>query len=85
MSVKAQVYAIALFLFVLGCGLTAYKSLELGFPLWPGEYRTVWTIEAKVQFDAEPGAPVKASLALPRVQRHMRVLDETFSPRVGRL
>ncbi len=79
MSVKAQVYAIALFLFVLGCGLTAYKSLELGFPLLPGEYRTVWTIEAKVQFDAEPGAPVKASLALPRVQRHMRVLDETFS------
>ena len=79
MSAKAQVYVIALLLFLLGCGLTAYKSLELGFPLMPGEYRTVWTIEAKLDFDPEPGTPVKASLALPRVQRHMRVLEETFS------
>lgn len=78
MSPKAQVYFIALLLFLLGCGLTVYKSVQLGFPLMPGEYRTVWTIEAKVEFDAENG-PVKASLALPRVQRHMRILDETFS------
>lgn len=78
MSTKIQVYTIAAILFLLGMGLTAYKSLELGFPLMPGEYRTVWTIEAKVSFEGT-GEPVKASLALPRVQRHMRILDETFS------
>lgn len=78
MSTRAQVYLIAAVLFLLGLGLTAYKSLELGFPLMPGEYRTVWTIEAKVAFEGT-GEPVKASLALPRVQRHMRILDETFS------
>ncbi|MDX9875578.1 MAG: inactive transglutaminase family protein [Spongiibacteraceae bacterium] len=78
MSTKAQVYLIAASLFLLGLGLTAYKSFELGFPLMPGEYRTVWTIEAKVEFNAT-NEPVRASLALPRVQRHMRILDETFS------
>lgn len=78
MSTKVQVFVIAAVLFLLGLGLTIYKSFELGFPLVPGEYRTVWTVEAKVEFDGT-GDPVKASLALPRVQRHMRILDETFS------
>lgn len=78
MSSKAQVLLLSALLIALGLGLTAYKALQLGFPLLPGEYRTVWTIEAKVSFQAD-GNPVRASLALPRVQPHMRILDETFS------
>jgi hypothetical protein len=78
MSARAQVYILSLLLIALGLGLTAYKSVKLGFPLLPGQYRTVWTIEAKVQFDAD-GEPVIASLALPRVQRHFHVLDESFN------
>ncbi|GMG87378.1 inactive transglutaminase family protein [Biformimicrobium ophioploci] len=78
MSPRAQVYILALILAVLGAGLTIYKSSVLGFPLMPGAYRTVWTIEAKVEFLAE-GGPAKVALALPRAQRNMRVLDETFS------
>lgn len=78
MSARAQVYILSLLLIALGVGLTAYKSSVLGFPLLPGTYRTVWTIEAKVQFDAD-GGPVTASLALPRVQPHIHILDESFN------
>ncbi|WHI50378.1 UUP1 family membrane protein [Microbulbifer sp. MLAF003] len=78
MSPRVQVYVIAALLALIGAGLTAYKHFELGFPLLPGEYRTVWTIEAKVGFDAE-GGPVKAALTLPREQRNMEILGETFS------
>lgn len=78
MSAKVQVYILAALLIALGIGLTVYKSTELGFPLLPGEYRTVWTIEAKVSFTAD-GEPVRASLALPRIQPHMRLLEESFS------
>lgn len=78
MSPRAQVLFIALLLIAAGIGLCAYKSTALGFPLLPGEFRRVWTIEAKVQFEAD-GGPVTASLALPRVQKHMRILGENFS------
>ncbi|GAA5524998.1 hypothetical protein Maes01_01558 [Microbulbifer aestuariivivens] len=78
MSPRAQVYILAALLTVMGAGLTIYKNRELGFPLLPGEYRTVWTIEAKVRFTAD-GGPVKAALTLPRAQRNMQVLGETFS------
>ena len=78
MSPRAQVYILAALLALMGAGLTIYKNRELGFPLLPGEYRTVWTIEAKVRFTAD-GGPVKAALTLPRAQRNMEVLGETFS------
>src|SRR5690606_26053941 len=78
MSPRVQVLIIALLLIAAGIGLCAYKSSVLGFPLLPGEFRRVWTVEAKVDFDAD-GGPVTASLALPRVQKHMRILGENFS------
>lgn len=78
MSPRAQVYILAALLALMGIGLTIYKNRALGFPLLPGEYRTVWTIEAKVGFDAD-GGPVKAALTLPREQRNMEVLGESFS------
>ncbi|WP_323847103.1 inactive transglutaminase family protein [Microbulbifer magnicolonia] len=78
MSPRAQVYILAALLALMGAGLTIYKNRVLGFPLLPGEYRTVWTIEAKVRFNAD-GGPVKAALTLPREQRNMEILGETFS------
>lgn len=78
MSPRAQVYLLAALFALIGAGLTIHKNRDLGFPLLPGEYRTVWTIEAKVQFTAN-GGPAKASLTLPREQRNMEVLGETFS------
>lgn len=78
MSTRAQVYLLALLFILLGASLVLYKSIVLGFPIFPGQYKTVWTIEAKVEFEAL-GDPVKVSLALPRSQPNMEILDETFS------
>jgi hypothetical protein len=78
MSAKAQVYILSLLLIALGLGLTVYKFKVLGFPPLPGKYRTVWSIEAKVQFEAD-GGPVTAALTLPRVQQRIHILDESYS------
>ena len=63
-----------LVLVVLGLGLAAYKHVEMGFPLMPGKTQTVWTVEAKVQFDAL-GKPVKASLNLPDDTENLVVIE----------
>lgn len=78
MSPRAQVYILGLLLIIVGLGLVGYKHLEMGLPVVPGEYQTVWTIEAKVEFSAS-GDPVNVSLALPKTQNNVEVLDEVFS------
>lgn len=78
MSPRAQVYLLGLLLVAIGIGLVIYKSQVLHLPITAGEYQTVWTIEAKVEFQAA-GDPVKVSLALPKTQSHMEVLNEVFS------
>ncbi|MBL4826222.1 MAG: inactive transglutaminase family protein [Spongiibacteraceae bacterium] len=78
MSTRAHVYVLACLLIVTSAVLVTYKSVLLGIPILPGEYQTVWTIEAKVEFQAED-RPVKVSLALPKSQSNMQVLDEIFS------
>jgi hypothetical protein len=78
MSPRAQVYVLGLLLIVIGLGLVGYKHIQMGLPVVPGEYQTVWTIEAKVEFSAS-GSPVTVSLALPKTQNNVEVLNEVFS------
>jgi hypothetical protein len=78
MSPRAQVYFLGLLLILIGAGLAAYKSQILNLPITPGEYQTVWTIEAKVEFQAK-GEAVKVSMALPKMQSNIEVLNEIFS------
>ena len=48
-----------------------------------GEDSTVWSIEARVEFDAQ-GGPAQATLSLPNNQTGVRILDESFaSPGYG--
>ncbi|MCL6416460.1 inactive transglutaminase family protein [Aestuariirhabdus sp. Z084] len=83
MSARVQVYLLAFICISLGLGLTAYKKIELGFPLLPGEQRSVWTVEAKVVFNAED-KPVKVSLALPDSDPNDIVISQDFaSPGYG--
>ncbi|RRJ84057.1 inactive transglutaminase family protein [Aestuariirhabdus litorea] len=83
MNARAQVYLLAMICIVIGLGLTIYKRIELGFPLLPGEQRPVWTVEAKVTFDAED-KPVKVSLALPNTGPGDIILSQDFtSPGYG--
>ena len=71
------------FLIVAGLGLTLYKHFALGFPLLGKTSKTVWSIEARVDFQAN-GAEAKVSLSLPDQQSGVRILDESFaSPGYG--
>ena len=54
-------------LILAGLGLMLYKVYVLGFPLVPGAYREVWTIEGKISFRPGEG-PVEVELKLPRSQ-----------------
>jgi len=73
-----QIGLIAGSLFLLGVGLTLYKAIVLGFPLLPGEYREVWTIESKINFKPTSG-PVQVDLKLPEAVGGWVLLEEHFA------
>lgn len=78
MSPKGQVYLFAILFILVGSGFTLYKVIVLDFPLFPDETRRVWSIEAKVEFEAT-GKPITANLALPESQPNLTILDEFFA------
>ncbi len=75
---RTQIALVALGLFILGFGFTLYKILVLEFPLFPGEYRDVWTIESKIHFKPDDG-PVKVRLKLPSEDTGWAIVDENFA------
>lgn len=75
---RTKIAVSASVLIVLGLGLTAYKVLRIGFPLLPGEYREVWTIESKISLSATPG-PVDVLLALPEGLGGWSLPEEHFA------
>lgn len=78
MSSRLQVYLIAAVLIVMTIAFMVYKSAVLGFPLLPGEYTRVWTLESKITFEPTEG-PVEVSLALPDPHGQWVILDEYFA------
>ncbi len=75
---RTQILLIALVLFFVGLSFTLYNMLVLEFPLFPGEYRDVWTIESKIHFSPSEG-PVEVSLRLPSEDEGWSILDENFA------
>ncbi len=83
MKGRFQLILAVVFLMVTGLGLALYKHFALGFPLMGGEKSLIWSIEARINFQAQEG-PAKASLTLPDQQPGIRILDESFaSPGYG--
>ncbi|TDG13414.1 hypothetical protein E2F43_07680 [Seongchinamella unica] len=78
LSSRLKIELIAGALILFGVGLTVYKVFALGFPLLPGEYREVWTIETKISFQPESGA-VDVKLTLPEPVAGWELLDEHFA------
>ncbi len=79
MASRNQIAMIAGSLFLLGVGLAMYKTISLGLPLLPGEYREVWTIESKISFTPRAGKPVQATLNLPEGLAGWVILEEHFA------
>ncbi|MBB3169298.1 inactive transglutaminase family protein [Simiduia aestuariiviva] len=78
MKARIQLYVVATLLAVIGISGALYKNISLGFPLWPGESRNVWTLQSKINF-MPTGDPIEVTLALPEQHGNGIIIDENFS------
>ncbi|MFO6422933.1 inactive transglutaminase family protein [Motilimonas sp. KMU-193] len=83
MASKTPFYILVTLLFVTGLALTIQRHVAFEVPLTPGVKRTVWSVDAKIEFVANGGA-VKASLATPISQPGFTLLHQNAaSPGYG--
>ncbi|GAA3534465.1 inactive transglutaminase family protein [Zobellella aerophila] len=76
-------YLIVAALFIVGLAMMLHRHFVYEVPWLPGEKRQIWSIEAKVEFEAN-GKPVKASLAIPGSQPGFTLMNESAaSPGYG--
>lgn len=68
-------YIAVIVLYVLGIALMLYRHIAFEVPWLPGELRSVWSLEAKVEFDAD-GGPATVSLAIPGTQNGYTLIDQ---------
>ena len=83
-SVRSLSFYFLIFLLVaVGSALTVYRHVTFDIPWLPESHRQIWSVEAKVEFEAM-GRPVLASLAIPSSQPGFERLSEhTASPGFG--
>ncbi|UXD88098.1 inactive transglutaminase family protein [Thalassolituus hydrocarboniclasticus] len=80
---RAPFFLLVGFLLVVGIVLTLHRHWMYEVPLMYGETQTIWSVEAKVEFNAH-GGPVKVSMARPSAQDGFTVLKEAgASPGYG--
>lgn len=78
-----SLYFLVGILLVTGIGLSWYRHVAFDVPWLPEVNRALWSIEAKVDFEAQ-GEAVKLSLAIPQSQPGFRTVSEyTASPGYG--
>lgn len=78
MNAKIQLRILIVILAAVGIGIMLTKHFQVGYPLIPKQQIPIWTIEAKVTFQAT-GEPVKVNLAVPGEQARFGILEETGS------
>ena len=78
MFAKLRLYSVVILLLAFGIGLTLYKHFALGFPLSPDDKKSLWTIEARIDFVAR-GDPVIISFALPPQTPSVVFMEEDFA------
>jgi hypothetical protein len=78
MTSRYQIYLFSFLLILVAASVMAYKVQVLSFPLFAGEEKSIWNIEAKVKFKAN-GENAFISLALPSAQEGMFVFNENAS------
>lgn len=79
---KSSLYLLALVIAAIGLTAAIYKWKVLKFPLLASESVTVWTVQARVEFQAD-GSPNLAVLQLPNPNAipNFSILDENFLSR----
>ena len=66
MNQKWTFHTILILMALIGMGTAVMRHLSAGTPFLPGQAKSVWLVEARVDFDTT-GGPVSASLSLPDV------------------
>lgn len=83
MNARIFFFTLVAALFALGISQTVQRHLAFDIPWMPGETRTIWNIDAKVDFNAT-GKPVLASLSTPKTQLGFTQLSQNAaSPGYG--
>lgn len=83
MRSRVPFYVAVAALFLAGLSLVGARWFAYDVPLWPGENREIWEVEAQIQFRAT-GDPVLASLAIPQeAPGYIRLSEHTVSPGYG--
>jgi hypothetical protein len=72
-----QLGLLSLSIALAGLGLFYYKAAVLGLPLQPRERTSVWTVEARLRFEAK-GGPARVSLRIPDAPPGFQIIDESF-------
>jgi hypothetical protein len=72
-----QLGLLSLIIALAGLGLFYYKAAVLGLPLQPRQRTSVWTVEARLQFEAK-GGPARVSLRIPDAPPGYQIIDESF-------
>jgi hypothetical protein len=76
-------YLLVFILFAAGVALMLHRHFTFDIPWLPKETRQIWSVEAKIEFDAV-GDPILASLAIPSTQRGFTLLNQhAASPGYG--
>ncbi len=80
---KIPFYFLIAVLITIGLVLSIFRHIEYQVPWLPGEKSTIWSVEARVEFDAL-GDAVKVNLARPQNQAGFTLINEsTASPGFG--
>lgn len=83
MNARIFFFTLVAGLFLLGISQTIQRHLAFDIPWLPGETRTIWNIDAKIDFEAK-GTPVIASLTTPKMQAGYELLSQNAaSPGYG--
>jgi len=83
MNARIFFYTLVAGLFLLGIFQTVQRHVAFDIPWMPGETRSVWNIDAKVEFDALE-KPVLASLTTPNSQAgYTQISQNAASPGYG--
>lgn len=83
MNARIFFYALVAGLFLLGIFQTVQRHLAFDVPWFPGETRTIWNIDARIDFNAQ-GKAVIASLTTPKPQAGFTQLSQNAaSPGYG--
>ncbi len=70
-------YVVTAILFITGILLMAYQHVTFEVPFLPGEQRTVWQVEAKVEFEPTGTGAATVDLVIPDVQPGFFQLSQT--------